>query len=110
MNFFTKFQITFFCKNIGIDSFGNKYYEQNNVSKKKRFVIYNGIEEASKIPAQWHRWLHYSSDEIPSEFENVQNVWQKSHLPNLTGTKFLYSPKKYKGYYGKKHYQTWSPK
>ena len=110
MNCITKFQITFFCKNIGIDSFGNKYYEQKNISKKKRFVIYNGTEEASKIPAQWHRWLHYSGDEIPSESGDVKNAWQKSHLPNLTGTKFLYSPEQYKDHYNRKHYEIWSPK
>ena len=52
--------------------------------KRKRWVIYNGIVEASKVPAEWHAWLHYTAEaplSTANEFE-----WQKEHLPNLTGT------------------------
>ena len=42
---------------VGIDSFCNKYYESKKGKKKKRFVIYNGIDETSRVPARWHAWL-----------------------------------------------------
>ena len=38
-----------FGKFIGEDEFGNKYYENK---KKKRWIIYNGEIEATKIPVE----------------------------------------------------------
>jgi len=42
------------------------------------------------VPAIWHGWLHYTNDDLPDNAHN--HLWQKIHLPNLTGTKFAYSP------------------
>jgi NADH:ubiquinone oxidoreductase subunit len=109
MKFFTKLKISFFCQKVGIDSFCNKYYESKKGKKKKRFVIYSKIEDSSRVPAQWHSWLHYTSDETPSENNNIKNAWQKAHLPNLTGTKFIYSSLQYQNKYREKHYQSWNP-
>ena len=109
MNFFTKLKISLSCNKVGIDSFCNKYYESKKGKKKKRFVIYNGIAESSRVPAQWHSWLHYASDEIGYENSNVKSAWQKTHLPNLTGTKFIYSASQYQDKYQSKHYQCWNP-
>jgi NADH:ubiquinone oxidoreductase subunit len=81
---------------VGQDKFGNKYYEAKKelsvTGKKKRWVIYKGIPEASKVPANWHGWLHYTSDELPDANSAVQFDWIKEHLPNLTGTKNAYRP------------------
>ena len=30
--------------------------------RRKRWVIYNGVVEASRVPADWHGWLHYTND------------------------------------------------
>ena len=71
--------------NIFNAEFGNQYYERRNKHKNtlKRMVKYKGIDEASKIPSRYHGWLHYYSDEFPSnQSHNFQ--WQKKHLPNLT--------------------------
>ena len=38
---------------VGEDEFGNKYYEQKKSSNPRRWVVYNGIVEASKVPAHW---------------------------------------------------------
>ena len=43
-------------KLVGIDEFGNKYYSN---SKGKRWVIYKNDIEASKIPPEWHSWIHF---------------------------------------------------
>ena len=109
MKFFTKLKISLFCNKVGIDSFCNKYYESKNGTIKKRFVIYNGIEETSRVPAIWHSWLHYTTNDIPSENANIKTAWQKTHLPNLTGTKFNYSALQYKNKYCKNHYESWNP-
>ena len=81
---------------VGKDQYGNTYYEarseRNAIGKKKRWVIYKGIAEASKVPPQWHGWLHYSTDTMPTEANRLKYRWLKEHLPNLTGTKLAYVP------------------
>ena len=81
---------------VGQDGFGNKYYEakseMNAIGKKKRWVVYKGKPEASKVPAQWHGWLHYTTDILPTQKQQPAYSWLKEHLPNLTGTKRAYMP------------------
>ena len=43
-------------KFVGDDEFGNKYYIN---SKGKRWVIYKNTVEATKIPPEWHLWIHF---------------------------------------------------
>lgn len=86
---------TFKGKLVGEDEFGNKYYELRKAPKKgrhTRWVVYNGLAEASKVPAQWHGWLHYTHAEPMSNEDAQRWDWQKSHLPNLSGTKYAYVP------------------
>lgn len=101
---FKKF--TWGAKKVGEDEFANSYYTRNN----KRFVVYKGLCEPSKVPMHWHRWLHYSSDEIPNS-ESITNKfsWQKTHLPNLTGTKSAYNPNKTTTKKTNSSYESWQP-
>jgi len=89
-----------FGKFVGKDEFGNKYYEHRSAllgGRKKRWVIYNGEEEATKIPATWHAWVHYVTDKKPKSSpgpsKDKTKTWIKPHLPNLSGTKYTYRPK-----------------
>ena len=76
-------------KLVGKDQFGNKYY--SNSKDKKRWVIYKNIVESSKIPPEWHLWIHYLSKNKPSE--NINKFkWQKEYEENLTGTSKAYKP------------------
>lgn len=91
---FTFFQGRF----IGQDEFGNRYYEARTArrcampyAEKKRWVLYNGIADASKVPAHWHGWLHYTLD-TPIPEAAHRYGWMKQHLPNLTGTVHRYLP------------------
>ena len=75
-------------KFVGNDQFGNKYYSN---SKGKRWVIYKNNVEASKIPPEWHLWIHYLTKNIPSD--KINNFsWQKKYEENLTGTGRAYKP------------------
>lgn len=79
---------------VGKDVFGNRYYEARRQHKsefrRRRWVMYNGIPEASKIPPQWHGWMHYTfAAPLP---ETKKHGWQKEHQPNLTGTVGRYLP------------------
>jgi NADH:ubiquinone oxidoreductase subunit len=56
-------------------------------------VIYRGYADASKVPAEWHGWLHYTFDEPPTEVPLQRRAWELDHLPNLTGTLWAWRPK-----------------
>ena len=75
---------------VGEDDQGNVYYRERN--GPRRWVLYNGEIEASRIPPEWHAWLHYTVDDPPSEKPPVVKPWEKDHVPNLTGTAGAYYP------------------
>ena len=55
---------------VGTDSYGNRYYRDSGAtplrrgggrfSREKRWIIYNGEPEGSKVPPEWHAWLHHT--------------------------------------------------
>lgn len=111
MKFLTNLKIRLFCAKIGADEFGNEYFQNKN---SRRFVIYKGIAEPSKIPAEWHGWIHYTTDIAPVNINTHRYHWQKTHLPNLTGTVHAYSPKGNLSKGEKREqvsadYQSWNP-
>ena len=75
---------------VGRDKFNNQYFTEKS-GGKRRWVIYEGLPEASKIPAEWHGWLHHTTDEIPSD-KYTPYFWEKKHIKNLTGTVGAYRP------------------
>lgn len=104
-NIGTKLFTAIFGKYVGQDPFGNKYYCSSKklgkyvgrYNKERRWVIYKGKAEASKIPPYWHGWIHYNTDEIPTEKDMKKKYkWQKQPLPNLTGTNYAYLPNGHK--------------
>ena len=105
-------------KNVGKDEFGNQYYKAKLDSlygNQRRWVLYKGEVEASKIPPEWHAWLHHTTDEPLTEESTIARSWQKNHEKNLTGTSQAYRPlgHAYKG--GVRaaatgDYQPWQPK
>jgi NADH:ubiquinone oxidoreductase subunit len=82
---------------VGQDEFGNRYYEQKKgpglvAGRPRRWVTYKDLAEASKVPAGWHGWLHYTVDELPNEQNYQPRPWQRPHLMNMTGTPEAYRP------------------
>ncbi|MFP7571883.1 NADH:ubiquinone oxidoreductase subunit NDUFA12 [Marivita sp. S2033] len=75
---------------VGEDSQGNIFYQSKD--GVRRWVIYNGEIEASRVDANWHGWLHHTFDELPSERPLPQQPWIKPHQENLTGTALAYAP------------------
>src|SRR5262249_35277061 len=81
---------------VGADEQGNRYYEERRASlegRKRRYVIYSGLAEASKVPPDWHGWLHYTIAEPPTVAPLKRQKWEREHQPNLTGTLGAYRPK-----------------
>ena len=83
-------------KLVGKDETGNKYYRAKarpGYKLERRWVIYKGRPDASKVPAQWHGWLHHQSNDVPSDdVPSFRRPWQKPHQPNVTGTNLAYRP------------------
>jgi NADH:ubiquinone oxidoreductase subunit len=104
---------------IGQDEQGNRYYEARDNkdsydSRKRRWVIYQGYAEASKVPADWHGWLRYTFAEPPTVAPLPRRAWEKDHIPNLTGTVGAWLPPGSIGRDGVRapatgDYQAWTP-
>ncbi len=75
---------------VGEDEAGNTYYETRD--GKRRWVIFNGEAEASRVTPDWHGWLHHTFKEAPSKQPLAHKPWEQPHLPNLTGTVAAYAP------------------
>lgn len=75
---------------VGEDDQGNVYYQ--TADGKRRWVIYNGEAEASRVPPDWHGWLHHSWNEPPTKAPLKHKSWEKPHQENLTGTPSAYAP------------------
>ena len=75
---------------VGSDANGNVYYRNRDDSR--RWVIYNGEIEGSKVSPDWHGWLHRTWDEPPTDKPLVHKPWEKPHVENLTGTAKAYAP------------------
>lgn len=75
---------------VGEDSFGNSYYQ--TPGGKRRWVIYNGEAEASRVTADWHGWLHFTIDAPPSQAPLPRKAWERPYVPNLTGMPGAYHP------------------
>ncbi|MFQ6777015.1 NADH:ubiquinone oxidoreductase subunit NDUFA12 [Cereibacter sphaeroides] len=75
---------------VGEDEQGNLFYTSKD--GKRRWVIYNGEIEASRIGADWHGWLHNTWDDPPTSKPLAHKPWEKPHVENLTGTAAAYAP------------------
>ena len=99
----TRITIFLFGKFVGKDDLGNKYYK---TKKGKRFIIYSGEVDASKIPNEWYSWMHFTPNKIEKTHELEKYDWQKPHQSNLTGTEKAYYPNKNEDGI-KKKYSSW---
>ena len=83
-------------KFVGEDNAGNKYFSakpRKGYKRERRWVIYDGVPEATKIPPEWHGWMHHQTDVIPANDEkSFRRSWQTPHQVNLTGTSEAYRP------------------
>lgn len=86
--------IKLFSTRVGIDRLGNQYYLslfRDYRGKRIRQVLYNGLDEATKITAEWYSWIHYLSEFVPIT-NVVKSRWQQDRRINRTGSREAYSP------------------
>lgn len=103
---------------VGKDEQGNRYYEEETASgamgRSRRWVVYHGVAEASRVPPDWHGWMHHTFDKPPTDEPLPRQSWEKDHLPNMTGTPLAYHPvgslvRSSEADAIPKEYEAWSP-
>lgn len=101
---------------MGSDALGNVYYRggaQTN-GDPRRWVIYNGANDASRVPPEWHGWLHGTLDDVPDAALPPPRRWELEATGNLTGTAQAYLPSGALAAGGKRaiasgDYEAWNP-
>lgn len=87
-------------EHVGTDAQGNTYFRARKpfpkghprVGQERRWVIYVGANDASKVPAEWHGWLHGNFEGVPESFLPPPRIWEVDYTPNATGTAKAYRP------------------
>jgi NADH:ubiquinone oxidoreductase subunit len=95
---------------VGEDAQGNAFYTTKD--GKRRWVIFNGEVEASRVSPDWHGWLHHTFKDTPTDKPMVHKVWEKPHQENLTGTPLAYAPAgsiRRAEPVARKDYEAWTP-
>lgn len=114
-------------EHVGTDAEGNKYYRAANkawtkggsstgsyTQREKRWVIYAGNNDASRVPSEWHGWLHGAFDDVPESNLPPAKIWEADYTPNATGTAQAYRPQGALERGGKRaaavgDYEAWNP-
>ena len=77
-------------EHVGTDAQGNAYYrsksKKDTAGRERRWVIYNGANDASRVPSEWHGWLHHSYDALPESHLAPAKIWEVDYSPTATGT------------------------
>ena len=94
MSFMLRLSSALTGRKIGTDRFGNVYFESKRklpvYGRARRWVLFNGADDPTMVPPEWHAWLHHTTAApLP---ETKRYAWQKEHQPNLTGTPAAYRP------------------
>ena len=85
---------------VGTDAQGNAYFRAKKRfadGRERRWVIYAGANDASRVPAEWHGWLHGSFGDgenggVPESNLPPARIWEVDYTPNATGTTAAYRP------------------
>jgi NADH:ubiquinone oxidoreductase subunit len=78
-------------KEVGRDEAGNIYFQHKD-DPARRWVIYDGANDGSRVPPRWHVWLRGTIDELPDAALPAKRSWEKEPVANLTGTGEAWRP------------------
>ena len=85
----TSFQIWRQGNKLGSDSLGNAYYDSKS---GRRWVVYEGANDPSRLPPEWYAWLHHQLDDVPDRALPPAPKFLKEPTGNLTGSPEAYRP------------------
>ncbi|QIK78129.1 NADH:ubiquinone oxidoreductase subunit NDUFA12 [Sphingomonas piscis] len=78
-------------REVGRDDSGNIYY-QHKKDPARRWVIYDGNNDGSRVPPAWQAWLRGTIDDLPEKSLPPVRTFQQKPEPNLTGTMAAFRP------------------
>src|SRR6476659_8138976 len=77
---------------VGRDDAGNVYYQSKKGDLKRRWDIYNGNNDGSRVPPAWQMWLKGTIAYLPDKSPPPRRTCQRPAEPNLTGTLAAFRP------------------
>ena len=75
----------------GRDDAGNIYFRHRK-DPARRWVIYDGSNDSSRVPPGWNAWLRGTIDDLPEKSLPSRRKFELDPEPNLTGTMAAYRP------------------
>jgi NADH:ubiquinone oxidoreductase subunit len=76
---------------VGRDGDGNVYFRHKK-NPARRWVIYDGSNDGSRVPPDWQLWLKGTIDELPDKALPPRRSFEKKPQANLTGTMAAFRP------------------
>src|SRR3546814_11009517 len=70
-------------RQVGEDALGNRYFMSRD--GKRRWVLYKGSTDASRVPHGWHGWLHRTPDALPTDALPAPRAWEPSSAERGAG-------------------------
>ncbi len=98
---------------VGRDEAGNVYY-QHRKDPARRWVVYAGSNDGSRVPPAWQGWLKGTIDELPDKALPERRPYEQPFTANQTGTFAAFKPGGSLGGHGVRpaatgDYQAWKP-
>ena len=75
----------------GRDEAGNVYFRHAK-DAARRWVIYTGANDSSRVPPGWNAWLRGTIDDVPDKSLPQRRSFEVASQPNLTGTDAAWRP------------------
>ena len=76
---------------VGRDEAGNRYFRHRR-DPARRWVIYDGSNDSSRVPPAWNAWLRGTIDALPGEALPARRKFEQPAQPNPTGTMAAFRP------------------
>lgn len=76
---------------VGRDEAGNIYFKHRD-DPARRWVMYDGNNDSSRVPPGWNAWLRGTIDAVPDKSLPPRRAFEQPPQSNLTGTASAYRP------------------
>ena len=78
-------------REVGRDDAGNVYFEHRK-DPARRWVIYEGNNDSSRVPPGWNAWLRGTISTLPAAALPDRRTFERPPQANVTGTPSAYRP------------------
>ena len=76
---------------VGRDAQGNVYFKHRK-DPARRWVMYSGGNDSSRVAPGWNAWLRGTIDDIPDKSLPPRRAFEAAPQPNLTGSDQAWRP------------------